>query len=78
MGLTKTCGNAIIKGDIFNDHYRKQTALFGLFFAYKKRAVQKMRFFRKSYTSDNIALPCGSILKGDFLLGNVIGKGGRR
>lgn len=48
----------------------------GCFSPIKKEPCKKCGFSEKSYTPDNIALPCGSILMGNFLLGNVIGKGG--
>lgn len=48
----------------------------GCFSLIKKEPCKKCGFSEKSYAPDNIALPCGTILMGTFLIGNVIGKGG--
>ncbi|MCM1578463.1 MAG: serine/threonine protein kinase [Ruminococcus sp.] len=48
----------------------------GCFSRIKKEPCKICGFSEESYTPDNIALPCGSILMGNFIIGSVIGKGG--
>ena len=53
-----------------------KTLCSGGFSPIKKEPCKKCGFSEKSYKPDNIALPCGTILMGNFLIGEVIGKGG--
>lgn len=53
-----------------------KTLCSGCFSAVKKEPCKKCGFSEESYVPDNIALPCGTILMGNFLIGSVIGKGG--
>lgn len=46
------------------------------FSAIKKEPCKKCGFSEESYIPDKIALPCGTVLMGNFLIGGVIGKGG--
>ncbi len=48
----------------------------GCFAPIKKEPCKKCGFSEESCSADNIALPCGAILMGNFLIGSVIGKGG--
>lgn len=48
----------------------------GCFSPIKKEPCKKCGFSEESYKPDNIVLPCGTILMGNFLIGGVIGKGG--
>lgn len=48
----------------------------GCFAALKKKPCKKCGFSEESYLPDNMVLPCGTILMGNFIIGNVIGKGG--
>ena len=42
----------------------------------KKEPCKKCGFSEANYTPDSTAMPCGSILMGNFLIGKVLGKGG--
>ncbi|MCM1327819.1 MAG: serine/threonine protein kinase [Ruminococcus sp.] len=53
-----------------------KTLCSGCFSPVKKEPCKKCGFSEESYTPDNVALPCGSVLMGSFLIGGVIGKGG--
>lgn len=46
------------------------------FAAIKKEPCKKCGFSSDSYVPDNMVLPAGSILMGNFLIGRVLGKGG--
>lgn len=53
-----------------------KTLCSGCFSALKKEPCKKCGFSEESYSPDSVALPCGTILMGNFIIGNVIGKGG--
>lgn len=53
-----------------------RTLCSGCFSALKKEPCKKCGFSEESYSPDGIALPCGTILMGNFIIGRVIGKGG--
>ncbi len=53
-----------------------KTLCSGCFAPIKKEPCKKCGFSEEGYQPDNIALPCGTILMGNFILGTVIGKGG--
>ena len=42
----------------------------------KKEPCKKCGFSEESYQAENMVLPCGSILMGNFVIGKVLGKGG--
>ena len=42
----------------------------------KKEPCKKCGFSEESYIPENMVLPCGTILMGNFLIGKVLGKGG--
>lgn len=42
----------------------------------KKEPCKKCGFSEESYIPDNMVLPCGSILMGNFIIGKALGKGG--
>lgn len=48
----------------------------GCFSPIKKEPCKKCGFSEESYKPDSTALPCGTILMGNFIIGSVIGKGG--
>lgn len=57
-------------------NFGNKTLCSGCFSPIKKEPCKKCGFSEESYASDKIALPCGTILMGNFVIGNVIGKGG--
>ncbi len=48
----------------------------GCFSAIKKEPCKKCGFSEESYIPENTALPCGSVLMGNFIIGSVLGRGG--
>ena len=42
----------------------------------KKEPCKKCGFSEESYIPENMVLPCGTILMGNFMIGKVLGKGG--
>lgn len=48
----------------------------GCFSPIKKEPCKKCGFSEESYIPENMVLPCGTILMGNFMIGKVLGKGG--
>lgn len=53
-----------------------KTLCSGCFSPIKKEPCKKCGFSEESCPPDGIALPCGTILMGNFIVGRVLGKGG--